>query len=167
MSEGNPDAAELVRRHLRWGWCALLVYLTLGLVLEAFHGFKLPWYLSVANETRRLLWRLAHTHGTLLGLVNLGYAFTLSAGALEAGRGARLTSRGLQAATLLLPAGFLLGGLWIHAGDPGRAVVLVPAGALLLLGAVARIAWRVLRARADGHSPSSAGADGAPIQRGR
>lgn len=144
MSAGAP-APELVRRHLRWGWCALCVFLTLGILLEAFHGLKVDWYLSVANDTRRLLWRLAHTHGTLLGLVNLGFAFTLRITELPPERGARLASAALIGATLLLPLGFLLGGIVIHGGDPGRAIVLVPAGAILLLSSVAWIAWRALR----------------------
>src|SRR5882672_2928007 len=67
---------SLVRRHLKVGWWALLVFLTAGLVLEALHGFKIGAYLNVSNETRRLMWTLAHAHGALLGLVNLGFAAT-------------------------------------------------------------------------------------------
>jgi len=146
MTAETPEE-PLFRRHLRWGWCALFAYLCLGLVLEAFHGFKVDWYLSVANETRRLLWRLAHTHGTLLGLVHLAFAAALRAGVLAGRPGLRLASAALVAATLLLPGGFLLGGIWIHAGDPGRAIALVPAGALLLVLAVGWTAWNALRAR--------------------
>lgn len=142
----EPDQV-LFQRHLRWGWSALLVFLSLGILLEAFHGLKVDWYLSVANDTRRLLWRLAHTHGTLLGLVHLGFAFTLRAAELSPSRAARLASAALIGATLLLPGGFLLGGCVIHAGDPSRAIVLVPAGALLLLLSVAWVARSVLRAR--------------------
>ncbi|MSR62593.1 MAG: hypothetical protein EXS08_09140 [Planctomycetes bacterium] len=141
----DARAEALYRRHLLWGWCALLVFLTLGIVLEAFHGFKLRWYLDVENDTRRLLWRLAHTHGTLLGLVHLGFAATLRGTKLGTAGGVRLASAALLGATLLLPGGFLLGGISISAGDPGRAIVLVPVGAALLLGAVAWSAWRVWR----------------------
>ena len=35
--------------------------------------------IDVDNETRRLMWRLAHAHGTLLSLLHLVYALTLSA----------------------------------------------------------------------------------------
>jgi hypothetical protein len=129
--------SDLARRHLRFGWGAVLVYLVLGIVLEAFHGLKVDWYLSVANDTRRLLWRLAHTHGTLLGLVNLAFVATLRSTELEAARGVGLAAAALRAATLLLPLGFLLGGVWIRGGDPGPLVLLVPVGALLLLWAVA------------------------------
>jgi hypothetical protein len=143
----GEEAEVLIRRHLRWGWCALLAFLSLGIVLEAFHGFKVDWYMSVASDTRRLLWRLAHAHGTLLGLVNLAFAFTLREAELAPKRAARLASAALMGATLLLPLGFLLGGWVIHSGDPSRAILLVPAGALLLLLSVGWIAGRLLRTR--------------------
>src|SRR5207245_9394239 len=67
------------RRHLRIGWWSLLVFATLGLVLESLHGFKVRAYLDVSNETRRLMWTLAHAHGTLLGVVNVLFGLTLRA----------------------------------------------------------------------------------------
>jgi len=140
MSEADPVAA-LRRRHVRWGWWTLLLFLSLGIALEAMHGFKVSWFLAADNETRRLLLRLAHTHGTLLGLVHLGFAFTLTTAELDA-RLAGYASAALRGATLLLPGGFLLGGWVIHAGDPGRAIVLVPIGALLLFVAVLLVAAR-------------------------
>src|SRR5438128_8366345 len=73
-----PATALLIRRHLHFGWWTLLIFLTAGLALEALHGFKVEAYLKVSNETRRLMWTLAHAHGTLLGLVNLGFAATAS-----------------------------------------------------------------------------------------
>jgi len=73
------DGAFYVSRHLRFGWWSLLVFLTLGIALDAMHGFKLGWYLDTVNETRRLMFTLAHAHGTLLGLIHLGFAATLRA----------------------------------------------------------------------------------------
>lgn len=128
---------ELALRHLRFGWWSLLVFLTLGLVLEAFHGFKVGWYLDLANETRRLMWTLGHAHGTLLALVNVGYGATL--GTSAAGTGS-LASRWLMAASVLMPAGFLLGGLVTYGGDPGPGIVLVALGGLMLLAAILSIA---------------------------
>lgn len=142
---GGEESAAIERRHLRLGWCTLLVFLTLGIGLEALHGFKVEAYLSVANDTRRLLWRLAHAHGTLLALVHLGFAMTLRAAGLGAARGVRLASAALLAASILLPGGFLLGGALLHGGDPGRGILLVPAGAACLFGAVAWTALGVLR----------------------
>ncbi|MDP7573332.1 MAG: hypothetical protein QF391_17145, partial [Myxococcota bacterium] len=51
----------------------------------------------------------------------------------------------LAGATLLLPGGFLLGGVWIYGGDPGRGILLVPVGALMLFAAVGSCAWRATR----------------------
>src|SRR5690606_12227628 len=39
----------------------------------------------------------------------------------------------LDLASLLLPLGFFLGGLWHYAGDPGLGVLLVPVGGALLV----------------------------------
>ncbi|MBC7365641.1 MAG: hypothetical protein H7343_02320 [Undibacterium sp.] len=125
-------------RHLRFGWWSLLVYLVLGLLLEALHGFKLGWYLDVGVEMRRLMFTLAHAHGTLLAVVNIAAGLTLRViGARELKRAA---SRALLWGSVLLPAGFFLGGLVIHDGDPGLGVMLVPIGALCLLCGVAGVA---------------------------
>ena len=62
---------QLADRNLRFGWWALLFFLSLGAVLETLQGFKIGWYLDVGNETRRLMFTLAHAHGTLLALVNI------------------------------------------------------------------------------------------------
>jgi len=59
----SPETRALAERHLRFGWWALLGFLTVGLVLEAFHGFKVGLYLDVPNQTRRLMWTLGHAHG--------------------------------------------------------------------------------------------------------
>ena len=131
----DPETAgspSLFGRHLRAGWWSLLIFLTAGLALEALHGFKAGAYLSVANETRRLMWTLAHAHGTLLGLVNLGFAATLKGVPDWPAGPRRLASGSLLAATILMPAGFFMGGLFIHAGDPGLGIVLVPLGGLAL-----------------------------------
>ncbi|MCU1279396.1 MAG: hypothetical protein JWM53_2942, partial [bacterium] len=75
---GATDRAAADRRtqqrHLRVGWIALLVYASLGTLLELLHAFKAPWYRGVATESRRLLWTLAHVHGAALGLLNLALA---------------------------------------------------------------------------------------------
>jgi hypothetical protein len=126
---GTEDYA---RRHLRVGWRALLVFATLGLILESLQGFKVAAYLDVSNETRRLMWRLAHAHGTLLGVVNILFALTLRASAPASPANPRV-SIALVAATLLLPLGFFLGGVFFYAGDPGVGVLLVPIGAVSLL----------------------------------
>jgi membrane protein DedA with SNARE-associated domain len=121
-------------RHLRFGWWSLFAFLTLGVVLEALHGFKLGWYLNVDVEMRRLMFTLAHAHGTLFALVNIAAGLTMRA--VKGFELARAPSLALIWGSLLLPVGFFLGGLVIHDGDPGLGVLLVPVGALLLLYAV-------------------------------
>ena len=127
------DPTALTKRHLRFGWWALLLFLTLGLGLEALHGFKVGLYLNVSNETRRLMWTLAHAHGTLLALVNLGFALTVRLIPEWTARERGIASVCLRGATCLLPAGFFLGGTFIYSGDPGLGILLVPVGGLLLL----------------------------------
>src|SRR5213076_1386111 len=63
-------------RNLRFGWWSLLIFLLFGGALETLHGFKIGWYLDVGNEMRRLMFTLAHAHGTLLALVNIAAGLT-------------------------------------------------------------------------------------------
>ena len=132
----EESTALVVRRHLCWGWLTLLVFLTLGLALETLHGFKVQAYLSVMNETRRLMWTLAHAHGALLGLVHLGFAFSVHCTSAWTTRTRTLASYSLLAAGVLMPGGFLLSGIWVYAGDPGLGILLVPVGGVLLFAAV-------------------------------
>jgi hypothetical protein len=150
---GMPDELRaLVHGHLRFGWWALLAFLSLGIALEALHGFKVGWYLNVSSQMRRLLFTLAHSHGTLLGLVNIAFAVTLPH--LPVWRASRRRTAGamLKAATLLLPGGFFLGGLIIHDGDAGLGILLVPVGAVLLLLAVLLCALAFRSARGSSES---------------
>jgi len=135
----DDEADELVRRHLAFGWWSITVFTALGLLLEAGHGLKLGWYLDVSNATRRLSFTLGHAHGTLLGALNLAFAFSLRHAKLSAVAAAR-ASFALRAVTVLLPLGFLLGGIVFYAGDPGFAIVLVPPSGALLVIALAMIA---------------------------
>lgn len=126
----EPDM--VARRHLRFGWWTLLVFLTLGLGLETLHGFKVGAYLNVSNETRRLMWTLAHAHGTLLALVSLGFGFMVRLSPDWSSRQRAVASACLRGSTLLMPAGFFLGGLFIYSGDPGLGILLVPVGGVML-----------------------------------
>ena len=134
------EPVDYARRHLRIGWWWLLTFAALGLALEAFHGFKVSAYLDVSNETRRLMWRLAHVHGTLLGVVHILFGLTVKVMGEAAISRVRSTSSALQWAGILLPAGFFLGGVRFYSGDPGLGVLLVPIGAVLLLLALWQMA---------------------------
>ncbi len=147
-STGDSTAATYVRRHVAFGWCSMLAFLVLGIVLESMHGFKVGWYLDAGEETRRLLLTLAHAHGVLLGLVNLALAATIRLMPHIDPLAWRLASPCLLAASFLMPTGFLLGGLVTYAGDPGVGIFLLPPAGLLLLIAVSSIAWTTLQSRA-------------------
>ena len=136
----SADVKQFRASHLRFGWWALVVFLSMGLVLESLHGFKVAWYLDVAASTRRHMWTLAHAHGTLLSLVNIAAAVTISDTAGWTARKLAFVSHALNAANVLLPLGFFLGGCFIHGGDPGLGVLLVPPGGLLLVLAAVGIA---------------------------
>lgn len=135
-SPAAPDLGTVARRQLRFGFFALLGFLSLGVLLEAFHGFKIGFYLDVGNEARRLSLRLAHAHGTLLSLLHVVCGLVASSRHAPSPAVAARSFWLLAAATSLLPGGFLLGGLFAHAGDPGFGVLLVPFGAVLLFAAI-------------------------------
>jgi len=139
----EADKTKVSNVHLRFGWWSLLAYLTLGIFLEILHGFKVGWYLDVGNETRRLMFTLAHAHGVLLALVNIAAGLTVrSVPGFDLVRTASLS---LLWSAVLLPGGFFLGGVRTHDGDPGLGIVLVPIGALLLLYGTSRAACDLTR----------------------
>jgi hypothetical protein len=134
LSDEPRDADEskrLVRRHLLIGWLGLAVFLSLGIALEVFHALKWDFYLDLRNAPRRHLWTLAHTHGTLFSLLSIAFAWT----AMQVPWTARLSRASvfLVAALILMPAGFFLGGVTLHGGDPNLAILLVPVGAVFLM----------------------------------
>ena len=140
MTHDSDSVVDYSKRHLRFGWWSLLCFLTLGFVLELLHGFKVGLYLDVSNETRRLMWTLAHAHGALLGLVHLLYALCLRLFPGLAAGSQRPISLSLIGASLLLPGGFFLGGVRFYSGDPGLGILAVPVGATLLAIAVFLVA---------------------------
>ena len=81
----------------------------------------------------------------LIALVNLAFAATWRS-LDDASAIPRLASPCLLAAGVLMPAGFLLGGLVVYDGDPGLGILLLPLGAALLVGGIGATARGVLRA---------------------
>lgn len=134
-SRPTPEL-DLGSRHLYLGWMSLLIFLSLGIVLEALHGFKVTAYLGVANSTRRLMWTLAHAHGTLLGLLHIAFAVSLPKLQAAQSNTLKLASGCLMWSGILIPAGFFLGGVSFHDGNPGLGILLLPFGAALLFTAV-------------------------------
>jgi hypothetical protein len=137
------------RRHLRFGWWSLLLFTMLGLMLESLHGFKVRAYLDVSNETRRLMWTLAHAHGALLSIVHVMFGLIVRVAPETSAQSRPLISWCLIAASILLPGGFFLGGAAFYGGDPGVGVLLVPVGAVSMMIAVFLLA-RMAAARPSG-----------------
>ncbi len=125
-----------LKQTLRTGYWLLAVSLPLGVTLEALHGFKVRSFLE--SEMRRELFRLAHAHGTLLGILCLVFAALAERNVPEASRTsiARLIAWG----AVLMPLGFFLGGILNSEGDPSLGIALVPVGAALLIVALVRSA---------------------------
>ena len=121
---------------LRTGWLLLAVSLPFGVTLEGLHGFKVQAYL--ASDMRREMWRLAHAHGTLLGILCLVFAALAERQVAERIRGS--VARQLRWGAVLMPLGFFLGGVLNSEGDPSLGILLVPLGALLLVVALVRCA---------------------------
>ncbi|MCA8956369.1 MAG: hypothetical protein KDC87_09855 [Planctomycetes bacterium] len=152
MSGEGERTAVLIRWHMKLGWWGLFTFVLLGIVLESLHGFKVGWYVDAMNETRRLMWTLAHAHGTLMSLLHLAFALTARTCPRWSGRSQRIASVCLSAAALTLPLGFLLGGVFVHGGDPGLGIVLVPPSGVLLLIALAATAVGAGRGSDPNHS---------------
>lgn len=130
MAEAEQDAKIIGM--LRQGWIGVACWMAVGLLLEGLLGYKAPGYLNDAQ--RRELFRLAHTHGTLLNIVLVVAALT----GVRFGAPPRLAGAALRIGSVVMPLGFLLAGAWHPEGDPGAAIWIVPAGALLMIfGAVA------------------------------
>jgi hypothetical protein len=131
------DGRDPAGRHLRFGFQALLIFVALGFVLEFLHAFRFGWYLSEETEPRRLMWTLAHAHGTLLALIHVALGAVWSK--LRPSPRLALASRCLYASVWVLPGGFFLGGLFVSSPDPGLGIVLVPIGGLLLIAGLALV----------------------------
>ncbi len=145
--KSSTNLENLTRRHLRAGWGGFLLFLLAGIALEALHAIKAPAYLDVGNASRRLMWTLAHSHGTLLSLMQLGFVATIRWNPESVARCPRMISWGLLVGQFLLPSGFLLGGVWLRGGEPGPGVFLVPVGAGFLLAGVSALVWNVFGRR--------------------
>jgi hypothetical protein len=122
--------------HFGVGWWGLLFFLSMGLGLEVLHGMKMGFYLDVSNETRRHLWTLAHAHGGLISLIHIAFAATCALVPDWTGTQQVWASRALIGALVLVPCGFFFGGLFIHAGDPGLGIFLLPPGGALFFAGI-------------------------------
>ena len=116
--------------HLRASVVVVAVFLATGLWLEAMFGLRAEGWLD--DPLRREFLRLGHAHGGLLGIVNLGLAWALERLATPARWAGKIRVAALLGA-VLVGVGFIAGGLVHGPTDPGPPILVVPAGAMLLL----------------------------------
>jgi hypothetical protein len=128
-SKQNPATprSDWYGRLMFQGWASIALWMSVGLLLEGLLGYKIPYYLN--DLQRRELFRLAHTHGTFLGLVLIAAALCQKHRATLP----RAAAVALSLGSALMPLGFLLSGIWHPEGDPGPAVWIVPPAALLII----------------------------------
>ena len=122
-----------VDRHLRFSLALCAVFLAAGLWLEAMFGLRAGGW--VDDPIRREFLRLGHAHGGVLALLNLGLSWSMHR-LRTPERWARAARVAAWAGALAVGAGFMAGGLWHGATDPGPPVLVVPAGALSILAAL-------------------------------
>ncbi len=123
--------------HLRWSLALLALFLASGLWLEAMFGLRAQGW--VDDPLRREFLRLGHAHGGLLALVNLALAQAMGRLGTPEPWARRVRPAALAGAALV-GVGFVGGGLWHAATDPGPLVLLVPAGAMTLLACLVAVA---------------------------
>ena len=134
------SAADVAPALVRQGWVSLAVWIAFGILVEGLIGFRTPALLD--DPIRHDMFRLAHAHGTLLNLALIAAGICAR---LELLRLATTAALALRGAVVLLPVGFLIGGIWHFKSDPGLGVLLVPVGAVLLLASALQLAWASAR----------------------
>ena len=120
-------------RHLRLSLALAALFLAMGLWLEAMIGLRMTGW--VDDPLRREFLRLGHAHGGLLALLNLGLGLAMDRLGTPAAWAATIRAAAWSGA-LLVGAGFVAGGLLHGPTDPGLPILVVPAGALMLLGSL-------------------------------
>jgi hypothetical protein len=117
-----------VQSLLMQSFIGIAAWMSFGLLLEGFLGFRVSGYMS--DLARREMFRLAHTHGTLLSILLLISALTISSNLVYPNKFAILS---LRIGTILMPLGFLLGGIWTNKEEPNLLVFLAPIGGILVI----------------------------------
>ena len=131
-----------IRACLRFGWTVLAAFMVTGLALESLHLVKAPLYLEV--RIRRELWTLAHAHGGLMAIITIAFAHS-AARLMKEDKRRHRAALAMRIGALAVPLGFFFGGIGNAETDPSLAILLVPAGTLLVLHAVVSLAlaaWR-------------------------
>jgi hypothetical protein len=125
------------QRHLRLSLGVTATFLAMGLWLEAMYGLRAQGWID--DDLRREFLRLGHAHGTLLGLLNVALHYGMDRLHTPTKWASRIRPAGILGACLVA-VGFVGGGLWHGQTDPGPLVLVVPAGAMILLASTVAVA---------------------------
>jgi hypothetical protein len=123
--------------HVRLSLLLVAAFLGLGILVESMLGTRAAALMD--DPLRREFVRLGHAHGGLLGLLNLGIGWAMAQLRTPEGWARKVRIAAWSGASCV-GLGFLGGGVWHGATDPGVLVLLVPTGALLLLSALIAVA---------------------------
>ncbi|HLA95839.1 MAG TPA: hypothetical protein VK612_08970 [Pyrinomonadaceae bacterium] len=135
-----PSPPDNLTSMFAQGWIGLAFWMSFGLLIEGLIAFRIPAYLQ--DPVRRELFRLGHAHGTLLSIVLLIVGLYAHTAIVAPMRIARLA---LQAGVIMMPVGFILGGISHFESDPNPLVFLAPLGGLLVIFGVVSIAVTILK----------------------
>jgi vacuolar-type H+-ATPase subunit I/STV1 len=127
-----------IRSLLLQSFIGIAAWMSFGLLLEGFIGFRVSGYMSV--PIRREMFQLAHTHGTLLSLLLLVSTLTISKELVYPNKFATLS---LRIGTILMPLGFLLGGIQPNKDEPNALVFLAPIGGILVIFGIINFAFSI------------------------
>jgi vacuolar-type H+-ATPase subunit I/STV1 len=122
----------------------IAVWMSFGLLLEGFLGFRVPSYMSVS--VRRELLQLAHTHGTLLNLILLAVAICAKCELVFPRKFAIVA---LRIGSILMPLGFLFGGIWLIKDEPNLSIFLAPLGGLLMIFGIVSVLFSLKKEKLD------------------
>lgn len=121
-------------------WLGLAFWLSFGLLLEGLIGYRSPAYLQ--DEMRRDLFRLAHAHGAIFSLLlAISWLYLRSSSVTIP----NVALWSLRLGTILMPIGFLLGGMWHTETDPNLLIVLAPIGGVMVIFGVVSVALTSLQ----------------------
>ena len=123
--------------HLRAALCLAAAFLAMGLWLEAMIGLRAAGW--VDDPLRREFLRLGHAHGGVLSLLNVALAWGMERLHTPDAWARRIRPAALVGA-MLVGLGFIGGALWHGPTDPGPLVLVVPAGAMMLVASTAAVA---------------------------
>jgi peptidoglycan/LPS O-acetylase OafA/YrhL len=123
--------------HLRAALWLAAAFLAMGLWLEAMIGLRAAGW--VDDPLRREFLRLGHAHGGVLSLLNVALAWGMERLRTPDAWARRIRPAAIGGA-LLVGLGFIGGALWHGPTDPGPLVLVVPAGAMMLVASTAAVA---------------------------